>query len=305
MSKKTRRFWNFSKTKDGKRILHIKGEIAHEQWFGEETTTPKQFIRELNACDGDVEVQINSPGGSVFAAAEIHGALKEYPGKVTARIDPLAASAASVIAMAAEHVSMTPTAMMMIHNPLSVAWGEEDDMKRAAAMLAELKESIINAYQIKTGLGRVMLSNLMDDETWMNARRAVRLGFADEVLYTEQEDAQATSGYQFSRARSLAITNAATAAMIEKIKAEQRQGEVGPEGDVGPTGAPGPPGRLYPPDCIGVSAPPGLPGPCSRCTDWTPENPNCRCSTRPPPPATNSIPAEPLYMRLELFSKTL
>jgi ATP-dependent Clp protease protease subunit len=120
----------------------------------------------------------------VFAAAQIYNMLKEYAGNVTVRIDSLAASAASVIAMAGNTVEMSPVAMMMIHNPSTIAFGEAKDMQKAIGMLAEVKESILNAYEAKTGLNRVKLSHMMDDESWFNAKKAVELGFADKILFS-------------------------------------------------------------------------------------------------------------------------
>ena len=108
--------------------------------------------------------------------------LMEYPGHVTVKIPGLAASAASVVAMAGERVLMSPTAMMMVHNPATMVFGDHREMGKAMEVLDEVKTSIINAYELKTGLSRAKLSHLMDDETWMNARKAVELGFADGLL---------------------------------------------------------------------------------------------------------------------------
>ena len=132
-------------------------------------------------------VWLNSPGGDCVAAAQIYNMLKEYPGNVTIKIDGIAASAASLIAMAGDEVLMSPVSMMMIHNPMTAAIGNADDMQKAAAMLDEVKDSIINAYELKTGLSRSKLSHLMDNETWMNAVKAVELGFADGILYRDSE----------------------------------------------------------------------------------------------------------------------
>ncbi len=132
--------------------------------------------------DGDITVWINSPGGDCVAAAQIYNMLMDYAGSVTVKIDGIAASAASVIAMAGTRVLASPVSMMMIHNPATVAFGDSAEMERAIAMLAEVKESIINAYEIKTGLSRAKISRLMDTETWMDARKAVELGFADDIL---------------------------------------------------------------------------------------------------------------------------
>ena len=132
-------------------------------------------------------VWLNSPGGDCVAAAQIYNMLKEYPGNITIKIDGIAASAASLIAMAGDYVLMSPVSMMMIHNPMTAAIGNVDDMQKAAAMLDEVKDSIINAYELKTGLTRAKLSHLMDDETWMNAVKAVELGFADGILYRDSD----------------------------------------------------------------------------------------------------------------------
>ena len=180
-----RKFWNWVKNEgelETPRTLFLSGEISDETWYGDEVT-PQLFKDELHAGEGDITVWINSPGGDVFAAAQIYNMLKDYAGNVTVRIDSLAASAASVIAMAGNTVEMSPVAMMMIHNPSTIAFGEAKDMQKAIGMLAEVKESILNAYEAKTGLNRVKLSHMMDDESWFNAKKAVELGFADKILF--------------------------------------------------------------------------------------------------------------------------
>ena len=134
------------------------------------------------AGSGDITVWINSPGGDCVAAAQIYNMLMDYQGNVTVKIDGIAASAASVIAMAGTKVLMSPVSMMMIHNPMTVAFGDSAEMQKAIEMLASVKDSIINAYEIKTGLSRTKLSHLMDAETWMDANKAVELGFADEIM---------------------------------------------------------------------------------------------------------------------------
>ena len=140
------------------------------------------------AGDGDITVWVNSPGGDCVAAAQIYNMLSEYPGKVTVKIDGLAASAASVIAMAGNEVLMSPVSMMMIHNPATIAFGDHAEMKKAIELLDAVKESIINAYVLKTGLSRNKLSRMMDSESWMDANKAVELGFADGILYGKEED---------------------------------------------------------------------------------------------------------------------
>ena len=178
-----KKFWNWVRNEDtGSRTLVLNGQISDETWFGDEVT-PGLFRDELQSCEGDITVWINSPGGDVFAAAQIYNMLMEYPGNVDVRIDGIAASAASVIAMAGNRVSMSPVAMMMIHNPMTVAMGDKKVMQQAIDMLDEIKESIINAYELKTGQTRTKIAHMMDAETWFNAKKAVELGFADDILY--------------------------------------------------------------------------------------------------------------------------
>ena len=183
---KTKKFWNWKKVKNQEtgaeeRILELSGTIAEDSWFDDDVT-PQLFKDELNAGSGDITVWINSPGGDCVAAAQIYNMLSNYKGKVTVKIDGIAASAASVIAMAGDTVLVSPVSMLMIHNPATIAWGDHAEMQKAIDMLSEVKESIINAYVLKTGLSRPKLSHLMDAETWMDANKAVELGFADEII---------------------------------------------------------------------------------------------------------------------------
>lgn len=184
-----RKFWNWVKNEGelGERTLFLNGEISDETWFGDEVT-PKWFKDELHDGNGNITVWINSPGGDVFAAAQIYNMLCDYKGSVTVKIDGIAASAASVIAMAGNTVLVSPVAMMMIHNPATIAMGNTEDMKKAIDMLNEVKESILNAYERKTGMNRTKLSHMMDSETWFNAKKAVELGFADKVLFAKEGD---------------------------------------------------------------------------------------------------------------------
>ncbi len=144
--------------------------------------TPQLFKDELNAGSGDITVWINSPGGDCVAAAQIYNMLMDYKGNVTVKIDGIAASAASVIAMAGTKVLVSPVSMLMIHNPMTMAFGNKAEMERAIEMLGSVKDSILNAYEIKTGMSRAKLSHLMDAETWMDANKAIELGFADELM---------------------------------------------------------------------------------------------------------------------------
>lgn len=198
--KKDRRFWNWrsrrttnQETNEEKveRILELHGTIAEDSWFDDDLT-PQMFKDELDAGDGDVTVWINSPGGDCVAAAQIYNMLANYKGNVTVKIDGIAASAASVIAMAGDTVLMSPVSMMMIHNPATIAFGDHTEMEKAIEMLDGVKNSIINAYALKTGMSRAKLSRLMDAETWMDATKAVELGFADDITprgaYPDKED---------------------------------------------------------------------------------------------------------------------
>ena len=214
-----RKFWNWVRNEnDESRTLFLNGEISDETWYGDEVT-PKMFKEELQDGEGDITVWINSPGGDVFAAAQIYNMLMDYKGNVTVKIDGLAASAASVIAMAGTEVQMSPVAMMMIHNPATIAIGDSSEMKTAIDMLDEVKESIMNAYEIKTGLSRSRISHLMDAESWFNAKKAVELGFADKLLFSkeeteaEEEKELEMEAVMFSRK---AVTNSLMSKLISK-----------------------------------------------------------------------------------------
>lgn len=178
------KFWNFTHNKDTPSELSLYGEITSEQWFSDEIT-PQLFKAELSKCTGDIIVKVNSPGGDVTAAAEIYTALKDYPHNITVKIDSMAASAASFIAMAGDKVMMSPVSWMLIHNPMTIAVGNKEDMQDAIDTLEKIKDGIVNAYEMKTGLSRTRISHLMDAETLMSPQEAVSLGFADGILYAE------------------------------------------------------------------------------------------------------------------------
>lgn len=211
------------------RTLFLNGTIAEESWFDDDVT-PQLFKDELFSGSGDITVWINSPGGDCVAAAQIYNMLMDYKGNVTIKIDGIAASAASVIAMAGTKVIVSPVSMMMIHNPMTAAFGNASEMEKAIAMLDEVKESIINAYEIKTGMSRAKLSHLMDAETWMNANMAVELGFADEIMqrpYEEEEMPQQAIAASYSRA---AVTNSLMEKLAAKCKIDAKPVEPEPAG---------------------------------------------------------------------------
>lgn len=176
------------------------------------------FKDELNSGSGDITVWINSPGGDCVAASQIYTMLMNYKGNVTVKIDGIAASAASVIAMAGTKVLMAPTALMMIHNPMTAAFGDHEDMQKAIEMLDEVKESIINAYEIRTNLSRAKLSHLMSSETWMNANKAIELGFADEILTDEKMVADVPAFAFSSKAVEARLLNKITAKAKPAVK---------------------------------------------------------------------------------------
>ena len=210
-----KKFWNWIKNSDDTRILRLEGPIDEESFWGDEIT-PQMFRDELESGEGDVTVWINSPGGNVFAAAEIYTMLKDYKGSITVKIDAIAASAASVVAMAGDVVQMSPVAMLMIHDPSTVAMGNTKDMEKAIEVLNEVKESIINAYEQRTGLPRNKISSMMDAETWFSAQKAVELGFADQILYAP-ENTDASEGFIFDK---MTVTNAFLR-KLPKVKPEQ------------------------------------------------------------------------------------
>jgi len=173
------------------------------------------FKQELFSCKGPINLWLNSPGGDCIAASRIYSMLMDYPGEVTVKIDGIAASAASVIAMAGTKVLMSPTALMMIHNPATSAFGDYRDMNKVIELLNEVKESIINAYELKTGLSRTVISHMMDAETWMNANKAIELKFIDGVLEDEKKTV-VLPAYAFS-SREFANTLLNKIAMKDKV----------------------------------------------------------------------------------------
>ena len=216
---KKRKFWNWVRDSDtGERTLVLNGQIAEESWFGDEVT-PAIFRDELMKGEGDITVWINPPGGDVFAAAQIYNMLMDYKGNVTVRIDGLAASAASMIAMAGTTVEMSPVGMMMVHNPSTAVIGNTKEMQAAIKMLDEVKELILNAYELKTGQPRQQLSDLMDAESWMNAKKAVELGFVDKILFVSDEEEKNSEGVEAMLFSQRAVTNS----LIDKIKAQSQK----------------------------------------------------------------------------------
>jgi len=215
------KFWSFkniaaTETAPESIELRIEGDIVSDDdvWMyeamGIKSSSPNVFKSELAQYpDKDITVWIDSYGGDVFAAAGIYNALMEHKGNVTVKIDGKAMSAASIIAMAGGTIQMSPLATMMIHDPLTYAEGYASDLRKTADVLDTVKESIMNAYQLKTGKTRAKISQMMDDETYMDARTAIKNGFADSMLY-ENKDIPEVENFAFNR---MAIVNCEKNAM--------------------------------------------------------------------------------------------
>lgn len=186
-----KKFWNWMKNEDtGATELYFEGPISAETWLGDEIT-PGLFKSELEQHPGDLTVWICSPGGDVFAASQIYTMLRNHKGKVTVKIDALAASAASVVAMSGDETFISPTGMLMVHDPACMASGNKADMVKAIEILDEIKESIINAYEQKCHLSRGKIAKMMSEETWLNAKKALQLGFVDGILFAKEKMPQA------------------------------------------------------------------------------------------------------------------
>lgn len=218
--KEKKKFWVWknqaSESPNADRVLELYGTIAEDSWFDDDIT-PKMFHDELFSGSENVTIWINSPGGDCVAASQIYSMLIDYKGTVKVKIDGIAASAASVIAMAGTKVYMAPTALMMIHNPMTMEFGDYTEMSRAIEMLSEVKESIINAYEIKTGQSRIKLSHLMNEETWMNANKAIELGFADGILEDDKKKDEVPA-YAFSQKQ-------VATALLNKIAVNEKENE--------------------------------------------------------------------------------
>ena len=174
------KFWNLVREQE-RAELYLYGEIAGAQDWGDEVT-PMALKEELDACGGKpLDIYINSGGGEVFAGQAIYTMLKRYPGEKTVHIDGIAASIASVIAMAGDRVIMPENAMMMIHNAWSICVGNAADMARMAGDLAKLDGVIAGVYAVKTGKPEEEIAAAMDEETWFTAAEALEFGLCDEI----------------------------------------------------------------------------------------------------------------------------
>ncbi len=182
--------------------INIKGPIVSDsdawiyRWFGIEATSPKTVNETIEKANGeDIEVIINSGGGNVFVGSEIYTALKSYTGNVVVKIVGLAASAASVIAMAGKTVMMSPTAQMMIHTTTTYTSGDYREMEHTAEVLKNTDNTIANAYRLKSGKTQDELLEMMSHETWMTAEKAKELNLIDEIMFEEELQLAASANY--------------------------------------------------------------------------------------------------------------
>ena len=220
------RFWNFilntNKEDNTEEVeLRIEGDIIDDdyawlyEWFGIAATSPNAFKEELNQYKGkNITVWIDSYGGSVFAAAGIYNALMEHKktgAKVTTKADSKVMSAATIPFAAGDDRLMSPMAIHMMHNPLTEVYGYASDLRKTADVLDEVKETIINAYQLSTGRSRAKISQMMDDETYMSAKTAIKEGFATGMLYADSNDpdTEVDDIMNLKYGRIMAIQNAA------------------------------------------------------------------------------------------------
>lgn len=219
------KFWKFSNkvSGEGSSNLYLEGEISSETWWGDEVT-PEAFRDELRQMKGDLTVHINSPGGDVFAGVAIYNALKDYSkGKVVVKVDGLAASIASVVAMAGDEIIMSPGSMMMIHNPWSIGVGSSDELRKAADTLDQIKDSILPIYTERSGMSEDEVKDLMDAETWMTAEKAVELGFADTVQKATKEKEETVNLMYSNFAFSMSATKSAMKDFINKFNNSERK----------------------------------------------------------------------------------
>lgn len=182
--------------------IDIKGPIISDgeqwiyDWFEIPATSPSKVNKLINKIEAgeNLEIEINSGGGSVFAGSEIYTALKSFKGNTEGKIVGIAASAASVIAMGIKNLTISPTAQIMIHNASSYADGDKNDLQKTANLLEGIDKSIANAYEIKTGMKQEELLALMGKETWLTAQQAKEMKFVDSIMFEDEFKATASVG---------------------------------------------------------------------------------------------------------------
>lgn len=211
------KFWKLENSVEGSgSTLILEGAISQESWWGDEVT-PQAFRDELKNITGNkLTVVINSGGGDVWAGVSIHDALKELDAEVTVKVSGLAASIASVIAMAGDKIVMTPGSTMMVHRASMLAMGNADDMQKAIDMLETVEEGIISIYADRTGQTKEAIKDMLDSETWMSADKAVELGFADKAI-KPSEDESVSNVFSGNFAFSMSATKESLADFVSKV----------------------------------------------------------------------------------------
>lgn len=218
-AKSSRSWYEIKAAVDGVAEVYIYEQIGEDYWS--EGITAVNFVSELNAITApEIHLHINSPGGSVFDGVAIHNALKRHPAKVTTFIDGLAASIASIIAIAGDHVVMASNALFMIHNPWGGVQGDATEMRKMAEVLDKIGETLVNAYAERTGLDREVLLAAMNEETWYTADEALAAGFIDEV----SSAIRAAASFDLSLFRH---APRALAEVVEPVVAPESLAEVG------------------------------------------------------------------------------
>ncbi|QPA33424.1 head maturation protease, ClpP-related [Thermaerobacillus caldiproteolyticus] len=233
-----KRFWNLKRTTNNSAELTIYSPIDDEESWWYDSVTPKSLLRDLDAL-GDVSeitVRINSGGGSAFAGLTIYEILKSHKATIITRVDGLAASAASIIAMAGDKIIMGTGAMLMIHNPWTIAIGESKDLRHTADVLDKVSQSLISVYSDRTGLDAKEIKKMLDKETWLTADEAVEKGFADEVDRKYQVSASIRDGFAYFNGQKFDLKAFASVPNLpvldnETTEDETEDAENGPEMD--------------------------------------------------------------------------
>ncbi|AVI29859.1 head maturation protease, ClpP-related [Bacillus velezensis] len=190
-NQKNNKYWSMKASGDSSADVFIFGEVVTSGYEWDDIdTSATSFKKDLDAL-GDlstINLHLNSPGGSVFDGVAISSMLKQHKATVNVYIDGIAASIASVIAMAGDTIFMPSNSMMMVHNPLTLVWGNAQEMRKQADVLDKISESMKLSYLERAGekLDKETLDNLMDNETWLSAHEAVSYGLADEVIASNQ-----------------------------------------------------------------------------------------------------------------------
>lgn len=222
MKKSANKFWKLVNSVDRSgSTLYLEGPISQDSWWGDEVT-PQLFRDELKQITSNkLLVVINSTGGDVWAGVSIHDALKEFDGEVTIKVSGLAASIASVIAMAGDKIQMTPGSTMMVHRASTFAWGNAEELEKYIEMLETVEEGIVSIYADRTGLSKDEINDLLAAETWMSAEKAVELGFADEIVKPEstaEESQTLENAFSGKFAFSMSATKDAMDSFLAKAK---------------------------------------------------------------------------------------